>query len=111
MKFSNAREESEHSKSHRANGEPAARVNNVPAEPASSGPAKNSSEPEKREFRPLDFMKRYLKKDVEIQLINGKVIKGKMTGYNSYDVMIDDKMLLPKHSILYMTEPEKITAF
>ncbi len=56
-------------------------------------------------------MKQYLNKDVKIQLINGEVLKGKMTGYNSYDVMIDDKLLLPKHSILYMTETEKITAF
>ncbi len=101
QKFSNAREEAEHSKTHRL-GEPG-KIN--------PEPVNNNSEPEKKEFRPLDFMKRYLNKDIEIQLINGEVLKGKMTGYNSYDVMIDGKLLLPKHSILYMTETEKITAF
>ncbi len=104
QKFSTAREESEHSKTHKANG---AQAKPGPA-PTEQAPElkKNNSDNEKKEFKPIEFMKRFLNKDVSIRLIDGSTLTGKLTGFSNYDIMLDGKLLLPKHSVLFLQEKE-----
>lgn len=53
-----------------------------------------------------DFISRFLHKTVSIILINGSTISGKLTGFNNYDLMLDDKILIPKHAMITMQEVE-----
>ncbi len=78
----------------------------APVQPA--GPAaKKLEEPKKESKLPdLNFIKRFLHKTVSINLINGSMISGKLTGFNNYDMMLDDKILIPKHAMMQMVEVE-----
>ncbi len=86
------KEEREHAKTHQK-----------PIQPAED--IKKPEEP-KKEFKIPDFIKRFLHKTVSIILINGSTISGKLTGFNNYDLMLDDKILIPKHAMLTMQEVE-----
>ena len=79
-----------------------AKTHKNPAEPGVMKP-----EELKKEIKIPDFIRRFLHKTVSIILINGSTISGKLTGFNNYDLMLDDKILIPKHSILTMQEVEK----
>jgi hypothetical protein len=61
---------------------------------------------EKTKFTIPRFFPRFLDKVVSIVLINSTVITGKITGFNDYEVMLDEKVLIPKHSILTLQEVE-----
>lgn len=69
-------------------------------------PAQKAEKPaeQKKEFKIPEFMKRFLHKNISITLINGSTIAGKLTGFNNYDLMLDEKMLVPKHGILILQE-------
>lgn len=84
------KEEREHAKTHKS-----------PAEPGVMKPRE-----QKNEVKIPDFIRRFLHKTVSILLINGSTISGKLTGFNNYDIMLDNKTLIPKHSILTMQEVE-----
>ncbi len=87
------KEEREHAKTHQKPGQP--------IEPEVKKP-----EEQKKEFKIPDFIKRFLHKNVSITLINGTTITGKLTGFNNYDLMFDDKILIPKHAMIIMQEVE-----
>jgi sRNA-binding regulator protein Hfq len=72
-----------------------------PAEPA----AKKPDEPKKPFIMP-DFVKRFLHKTVSITLIDGSTISGELTGFNNYDLMIDEKIMILKHAMIKMQEVE-----
>lgn len=67
-----------------------------------------SKKPEegKRDIRNLDFVKRFLKKNVVLTLKDGITITGILSGFNNYDLMLDEKILIPKHALLIMKEME-----
>jgi sRNA-binding regulator protein Hfq len=94
------KDEKEHAKTHQtpAPVQPATQ----PAEPA----AKKPEEPKKPFIMP-DFMKRFLHKTVSITMIDGSKISGELTGFNNYDLMIDDQILVLKHAMMKMQEAEK----
>jgi sRNA-binding regulator protein Hfq len=64
--------------------------------------------PEKRKKESIipQFLPRFLHKTVSISLIDGSKISGKLTGFNNYDLMLDDKIMIPKHAMLTMQEVE-----
>jgi sRNA-binding regulator protein Hfq len=72
-----------------------------PAEPA----AKKPEEPKKPFIMP-DFIKRFLHKTVSITMIDGSTISGQLTGFNNYDMMLDEKILILKHAMMKMQEVE-----
>ncbi len=90
------KEEREHAKTH----------NKQPVQPTQ--PEVKKKEEQKKDFRMTDvnFIKRFHHKTVSIMLLNGSTISGKLTGFNNYDLMIDDKILIPKHAVLTMLEAE-----
>jgi sRNA-binding regulator protein Hfq len=101
QKFVNERDEREHSKTHNK------KVSSQSSQPTGSK-AEKPAEP-KKEFKIPEFMKRFLHKNISITLINGSTITGKLTGYTNYDLMLDEKLLVPKHGILMLQEAtEKI---
>ena len=63
-------------------------------------------EEQKKPFIMPDFIKRFLHKTVSIALIDGSTISGELTGFNNYDLMIDDKILILKHAMMKMQEVE-----
>ena len=71
------------------------------AEPA----AKKPEEPKKPFIMP-DFIKRFLYKTVSITMIDGSIISGQLTGFNNYDLMLDEKILILKHAMMKMQEVE-----
>ena len=97
QKFVNERDEREHSKTHQKT------VSSQPTEPKADKPAEKPEEP-KKELKIPDFIKKFHHKNVSITLLNGFVITGKLTGFNNYDLFIDEKILVPKHGILMMQE-------
>lgn len=86
------KEEKEHAKTHQ--------------KPESKVLESKKQEEGKREVRNLDFMKRFLKKNVVLTLKDGLTISGILSGFNNYDLMLDDKILIPKHALLMMKETE-----
>ncbi len=72
-----------------------------PTEPA----AKKPEEPKKPFLMP-DFIKRFLHKNVLITMIDGSTISGQLTGFNNYDLMLDEKILILKHAMMKMQEVE-----
>jgi sRNA-binding regulator protein Hfq len=90
------KDEKEHAKTHQ---KPA------PAQPAE--PAAKKIEEPKKPFIMPDFIKRFLHKTVFITFIDGSTISGELTGFNNYDLMIDDKILILKHAMMKMQEVEK----
>ncbi len=74
-----------------------------PAEPAVKKPEETKKE---SKLPDLNFIKRFLYKTVSITLINGSTISGELTGFNNYDLMIDEKIMIPKHAMMKMQEVE-----
>jgi small nuclear ribonucleoprotein (snRNP)-like protein len=72
-----------------------------PAEPE----VKKPEEPKKPFIMP-DFVKRFLHKNVLITMIDGSTISGELTGFNNYDLMIDEKVMILKHAMIKMQEVE-----
>jgi sRNA-binding regulator protein Hfq len=72
-----------------------------PAEPE----VKKLEEPKKPFIMP-DFVKRFLHKNVSITMIDGSTISGELTGFNNYDLMIDEKVMILKHAMIKMQEVE-----
>jgi sRNA-binding regulator protein Hfq len=93
QKFVNEKDEREHSKTHQktVSSQPTDRKLEKPEEP-------------KKDFKIPEFIKRFHHKNVSITLLNGFVITGELTGFNNYDLFIDEKILVPKHGILMMQE-------
>jgi sRNA-binding regulator protein Hfq len=89
------KDEKEHAKTHQ---KPAA---TQPAEPATKKP----DEPKKPFIMP-DFVKIFLHKNVSITMIDGSTISGELTGFNNYDLMIDEKVMILKHAMIKMQEVE-----
>jgi sRNA-binding regulator protein Hfq len=56
----------------------------------------------KTELKYLDLSKRFLNQDVSILLFNGSMVSGKLTRFSNYDIMLDEKILIPKHALLTM---------
>jgi len=59
--------------------------------------------------KPKGYFERFNHKQVVITLLNGETLRGKLhtNRYNKYDVLLENsngKILIPKHSILYMME-------
>jgi sRNA-binding regulator protein Hfq len=74
---------------------------NKPAEPE----VKKLEEPKKPFIMP-DFVKRFLHKNVSITMIDGSTISGELTGFNNYDLILDEKILILKHAMMKMQEVE-----
>jgi sRNA-binding regulator protein Hfq len=72
-----------------------------PAEPA----VKKPDEPKKPFIMP-DFVKRFLHKNVSITMIDGSTITGELTGFNNYELMINEKILIEKHAMMKVQEVE-----
>jgi sRNA-binding regulator protein Hfq len=89
------KDEKEHAKTHQKP-DPA-----QPAEPATKKP----DEPKKPFIMP-DFIKRFLHKNVSITMIDGSTISGELTGFNNYELMIDEKILIEKHAMIKVQEAE-----
>jgi sRNA-binding regulator protein Hfq len=86
------KDEKEHAKTH---------LKPAPTEPA----VKKPDEPKKPFIMP-DFIKRFLYKTVSITMIDGSMISGQLTGFNNYDLMLDEKILILKHAMMKMQEVE-----
>jgi|SRR5665811_110421 sRNA-binding regulator protein Hfq len=103
------KDEKEHAKTHKNPAQPTEpevkkleEKNKIkPTEPA----AKKPDEPKKTFIMP-DFVKRFLHKNVSIALIDGSMISGELTGFNNYDLMLDEKILILKHVMMKMQEVE-----
>jgi sRNA-binding regulator protein Hfq len=93
QKFVNERDEKEHAKTHQKT---------VSVQPIQLTEPK-AEKPEK-EFKMPDFIKRFHHKNVVITLINGNTITGKLTGFNNYDLFLDEKILVLKHGVLTIQE-------
>ena len=91
------KDEKEHAKTHL---KPAASPPAI-AEPA----AKKPDEPKKPFIMP-DFVKRFLHKNVSITMIDGSTITGELTGFNNYELMINEKILIEKHAMIKVQEVE-----
>jgi sRNA-binding regulator protein Hfq len=89
------KEEKEHAKTHTKS------VSNLPPEPKADKPGE-----QKKEFKMPDFVKRFLDKKILITLINDSQITGGLTGFNNYELLIDEKLLIQKHAILTVQEVE-----
>lgn len=86
------KEEKEHAKTHQ--------------KPVGTVLESKKQEEGKREVRNLDFVKRFLKKNVALTLKDGSTISGILSGFNTYEIMLDEKILIPKHALLIMKEVE-----
>lgn len=84
------KDEKEHAKTHQK-----------PAEPAVK-----KLEEQKKPFIMPEFIKRFLHKTVSITLIDGSTISGELTGFNNYELMLDDKIMILKHAMMKMQEVE-----
>lgn len=87
------KDEKEHAKTHQKS------VSGQPTEPKAEKPGE-----QKKEFKMPEFVKRFLHKTVSITLINGSTISGELTGFNNYELMLDEKTLVPKHAVLFLQE-------
>jgi len=87
------KEELEHAKTHKKPGQPIE-------------PEVKKSEEQKKEIKIPNIIIKFLHKNISITLINGSTISGKLTEFNNYDLMLDDKILIPKHAMLTMQEVE-----
>ena len=72
-------------------------------------PKVKKPEEAKKEFRIPELIKKFLHKKISITLINGSRISGKLTGFNNYELMLDEKVLIPMHSVLTLQEVETKT--
>ncbi len=90
------KEEKEHAKTH----------NKQSVQPTEPDIKKKEKQKKDYSAPDLNFIKRFLHKIVSIALINGSTISGRLTGFNAYDLMLDDKILIPKHAMLTMQEVE-----
>jgi sRNA-binding regulator protein Hfq len=72
----------------------------------STEPAAKKPEEPKKPFIKPDFIKRFLYKNVSITMIDGSTISGQLTGFNNYDLMLDEKILILKHAMMKMQEVE-----
>src|SRR5450759_3755814 len=89
------KDEKEHAKTHQK-----------PAPALSAEPTAKKIEEPKKPFEMPDFIKRFLHKTVSITLIDGSTISGELTGFNNYDLMLDEKILILKHAMMKMQEVE-----
>ncbi len=87
------KEELEHAKTHKK-----------PRRPIE--PDIKKSEEQKKEFKIPNIIIKFLHKNILITLIDGSTISGKLTEFNNYDLMIDDKIMIPKHAMMKMQEVE-----
>ncbi len=85
------KEEKEHAKTHKNDGKQIKSEDKKPEE-------------QKKEFKMPDFIKRFLHKTVIITFINGSTVSGELTGFNNYDLMLDDKILVMKHATIMIQE-------
>src|SRR5450759_4296818 len=79
------------------------------AEPAAKKPTEpkvKKTEEQKKPFIMPDFVKRFLHKNVSITMIDGSTITGELTGFNNYELMINEKILIEKHAMMKMQEVE-----
>ena len=72
----------------------------------SAEPVVKKLEEPKKPFIMPDFVKRFLHKTVSITMIDGSMISGQLTGFNNYDLMLDEKILILKHAMMKMQEVE-----
>ena len=63
-------------------------------------------EEQKKPFIMPDFIKRFLHKTISITMIDGSTITGELTGFNNYELMIDEKILIEKHAMMKVQEVE-----
>jgi sRNA-binding regulator protein Hfq len=97
------KDEKEHVKTHQ---KPAPVQQAVQPAIQSAEPTAKKIEEQKKPFIMPDFIKRFLHKTVSIALIDGSTISGELTGFNNYDLMLDDKILILKHAMMKMQEIE-----
>jgi sRNA-binding regulator protein Hfq len=43
---------------------------------------------------------------VILTLTDGSTISGTLSGFNNYELMLDEKILVPKHALLFLKEVE-----
>ncbi len=87
------KEEREHAKTHQKPGQPIE-------------PGVKKSEEQKKEVKIPNIIIKFLNKNVSIALIDGSTVSGKLTEFNNYDLLIDDKIMIPKHAVIKMQEVE-----
>jgi sRNA-binding regulator protein Hfq len=89
------KDEKEHAKTHLK-----------PAQPAPTEPAVKKPDEPKKPFIMPDFVKRFLHKTVSITIIDGSMISGELTGFNNYELLLDEKIMIEKHAMMKMQEVE-----
>lgn len=92
------KDEKEHAKTHLKS------VSNQPPEPKAEKPGE-----QKKEFKMPEFVKKFLHKTISVTLLNSSTISGELTGFNNYELFIDEKILIPKHAVLLLQEVETKT--
>lgn len=95
FKSTSEKDEKEHAKTHQ-------KPLSVPATISES----KKKEGEGKYPKSLDFLKRFLHKTVAVTLIGESVISGELTGFNNYEIMLDDKIMILKHAMMKMKEIE-----
>ena len=89
------KDEKEHAKTHKK-----------PASTQPTEPEVKKPEEQKKEFKIPNIIIKFLLKNVSITLIDGSTISGKLTEFNNYDLLINDKIMIPKHAMIKMQEVE-----
>ncbi len=103
------KEEREHARTHQKSGHTTETEVKKIEEKNKIKPAESEvkkTEESKKTFIMPDFIKRFLHKNVLITMIDGSTISGQLTGFNNYDLMLDDKILILKHAMMKMQEVE-----
>lgn len=72
-------------------------------------PGGKKPEEQKKESKIPNIIMKFLHKKVSIILINGSKISGELTEFNNYDMILDNKIMIPKHAMLIMQEVETKT--
>jgi len=103
------KDEKEHAKTHQTPVPVQPVTQPAIAEPAAKKPTEpkvKKTEEQKKPFIMPDFVKRFLHKNVSITMIDGSTITGELTGFNNYELMINEKILIEKHAMMKMQEVE-----
>jgi len=87
------KDEKEHAKTHPK-----------PGQPIELGIKK--PEEQKKEIKIPNIIIKFLEKNISITLIDGSTVSGKLTAFNNYDLLIDEKVMIPKHAMIKMQEVE-----
>jgi sRNA-binding regulator protein Hfq len=102
-------EERQHAKTHKQpQVQPqVAPIESKPTPQVSSIEAKRMPEESKKPFKMPEFLGRFLRKKIKVTLLNGSFMERELSGFNNYDIFLDNSIIIPKHAIMTIQESVK----